>query len=160
MTIEIMKSNDDSYGENIFNNVLKDMKTLNIDNYHLLRSKLIEEGNKMSDSDYFIIPYLLEMGIKYLETHMLQIFETSVLNRLGHTSNDVIEILTPAYIINLELIKYDLLEYMKKGIGQAIRDYKSDERLTYNNQEYKSVMSKYESLYEDIKTKIKVFNNP
>jgi hypothetical protein len=137
----------------IFNNVLQNMGPLNVDNYFLLQNKLLEEAEEISKINYFIIPQLLDMGMKHLQENMVTIFDTSCLNKMGHSKLEVQETHMLAFTMNLQFIQSNFLEYSKQAIAQTIRDIRNDERLQ-NSDQVNHVLEKYESMYKSLDQRI------
>lgn len=137
----------------IFNNVLRNMGQLNVDNYFLLQNKLLEEAEEISKTNYFIIPKLLDMCMKHLEDNMINIFNTSYLNKMGHSRLEVQQTHMPAFTMNLQIIQCNFLDYSKEALAHTIRDIRNDERFQ-NSDQVNHVLEKYESMYKSLEQRI------
>lgn len=139
--------------EQVFFKVLTDMGPLNVDNYFELGNRLKDKSKELSTTDYFIIPNLLDMAVKYIITNTNHIITTSTLD----IETDI-SIYTTSINMSLVLLHGDFLNYSCDAFRQTIRDIRNDELLC-NSEQGRNMLSKCQTQYEKTKQKLDDYNN-
>ena len=134
--------------EQVFFKVLTDMGPLNVDNYFELGNMVKDASELLSNGDYFMLPTLLDMAMKYIKANMNQIISTSGLDTESATS-----IYTTSIHMSLLLLHEDLLYYSCEAYRQTIRDIRQDELLS-NSDEGRNMLSRCQMLYNKYKKEL------
>lgn len=136
----------DTSEEIIFCAGLKSFGPLNVDNYFQLQNHLIQISE---EDNYSMIASLLQLCVNHLETNMIQIITTSILD-----TKSALEVHLPSFHMHLMLINAKQLYYISECLRVSIKELEIIHDGGRGTEQTALLLQKLREKYEEVKKRM------